>query len=165
MTKTQEIVQKLQSGTTAKDLIREGYSHGLVYKLNRQYKEPMPFHEGNNITNAANNKSQAAIGIDGDQEISTLKREVTKAELKKRLAEVTASTDIWPVIADLECKLAQLEEDSKQQSVSIADLQVITNTAPLSDLIKGCQCKCGTKGFLALKLYCIGCGEEYWCTK
>jgi hypothetical protein len=40
MSKTAEIIEKLKAGVTARELVTEGYRHGMVYALRKKYSNP-----------------------------------------------------------------------------------------------------------------------------
>jgi ABC-type phosphate transport system auxiliary subunit len=160
MTKTQEITKKLQSGISAKELISQGYKHGLVYKLSKQAKANIPGKPVDEISETPISLATDAIMINGDPEIAKLRLDLQKAELRRKLAATLAPMELEPRIANLENKIADLDNEIERQFESLIDVQTIINGPPLSDLLRKYKCSCGAATYLALKAECAKCHKE-----
>ena len=157
MTKSEKIVQKLQAGLTAKEIIRQGFKHGLVYKLNRQYRSGISQRPGSINETFIQHPLKIANLSANDTEIQS---DNTQVDLTASLAQIDASTLMESRIAALEQKLAELEQEIQNQLESLIDLQTILNHPLLSDLLKKHNCACGANDFLAIKVQCRKCGKE-----
>jgi hypothetical protein len=153
MTKTQEITQKLQSGITPGEIIKQGYSHGLVYKQNKKLKENKLDTAVIRDPSKVNETVSIAkdVDIENDPEIFQLKREIRKAELERKLTDVLNHTDIVETINSLEKRIKIFED--------------FIDTPPLSDLNKKFKCDCGEEDYLGIRVQCMHCGKEYSCKK
>ncbi|MFC2014998.1 hypothetical protein ACFLUP_03300 [Chloroflexota bacterium] len=138
MTKTQEILEKLESGLKPAQIITEGYKSWKVYKIN---------HDRNIAKNSKGRENQSEptnktgddknLDIENDPEILELKKALRKAELEKQISEIIASNDLVVKIEAIEEALKGLVE--KGDTIdwlfeSIIDLQTIINNPPLSEL-------------------------------
>jgi hypothetical protein len=161
MTKTQEIREKLEAGETPVDLKKQGYKHGLIYKVNKQMKtttlvksEPVNVKPSPKVTLGSND-------IDADPEIYQLKKDIRKAELERKLAEVVAPMEAEPRIKALEDRLTEMENAIDWACEGVIDLQTIMDNTPLSGLWQKHQCSCGAENYLAIVVQCTKCGKEY----
>jgi ribosomal protein S27AE len=94
--------------------------------------------------------------LENDPEIIKLKKELIKAELKRKIRENKLPFELEKQIKELEERIDGLDE-------ILTDLINKVYDIPITEIKEKYKCEnCGEKGLVAIHAKCTNCGREFW---
>jgi ribosomal protein S27AE len=93
--------------------------------------------------------------LENDPEIIKLKKELIKAELKRKIRENKLPFELEKQIKELKERINELDENLAELMDTVYNIPIVN--------IKEYKCEnCGKKGLVAIHAKCTNCGKEFW---
>lgn len=153
--KEEEIARFLSEGSTPSELVKRGFARGTVYKVARLIGKKS---SGEGISNDDHTPTDAEI--ESDPEIVRLRKDLRKAELERKLAELNGPILFEPRLAHVESELKEFDDTLSDLYETIETMNVAARGSPLTGLRENFTCSCGAKGMVAAQIQCTACGRE-----
>ncbi|MFC2070411.1 hypothetical protein ACFLTB_04485 [Chloroflexota bacterium] len=161
MTESEEIREKLQSGLTPVQVIKQGHKRWLVYKINREISKGIKREISSKDSKVSGeNDLNENVDIENDSDIMALKKALRKAELQKQISEMVVSESMELKITAIEEKMEKITEMNDFLFDETVDIRTVLRETPLAGIRSTFKCKCGAKGLLGVLVHCTDCGTD-----